>query len=56
MSSETVFSVILRGTQGLFSVKRLFEEAIIAKNFPITWGQQKFLDGRSTHLQFSKII
>ena len=49
-------SKLNRGTQRLFSVKYLFGEANFAYNFLLLEYGQKFLDERSTQVQFSKLI
>ena len=42
--------------QWLFSVKYLFGEANIAKNFLLPEDSEKFLDDQSIHAQFSKLM
>ena len=46
----------VRGTQRTFSVKYLFAEANIAKNFLVLEYGYKFLDDCSIHVQFPKVI
>ena len=45
-----------RGIQRLFSVKYLFEEVNIAKNFLLLEDGYKFQDERSIRVQFSNLI
>ena len=46
----------VRGTQRKFSVKYLFAEANIAKNFLLLEYGYKCLDDCSIHVQFPKVI
>ena len=48
--------VFIRGTQRLFSVKYRFGEAHIAWNFLLLEDGKRFLDDRSIHVQFSKLV